>query len=130
MNSGNPERKIAEPESLPSGCYRETDVCPRQEPPGDPQEGKGNTVTSFCKAYIWRRVGFEVEAEGHPPRWLSSQASAFGSGRDPRGPGIESCIGLPAWSLLLPLPVSLPSVCVSLMNKFFKSCFKKGKNVV
>ena len=66
MNSGNPERKIAEPESLPSGCYRETDMCPRQEPPGDPQEGKGNTVTSFCKAYIWRREGFEVGAEGRP----------------------------------------------------------------
>ena len=28
------------------------------------------------------------------------------------GPGIESHVGLPAWSLLLPLPVSL-SVCVS-----------------
>ena len=39
-------------------------------------------------------------------------------------PGIESHVGLPAWSLLLPLPVSLPlcvcvcvCVCVSLMNK-------------
>ena len=30
------------------------------------------------------------------------------------GSGIEFCVGLPAWSLLLPLPVSLPlSVCVS-----------------
>ena len=35
-----------------------------------------------------------------------------------QGPGIESCIGLPAGSLLLPLPVSLPlSQSVSLMNK-------------
>ena len=34
----------------------------------------------------------------------------------PWGPGIESHIGLPAWSLLLPLPVSLP-LSVSLMNK-------------
>ena len=34
------------------------------------------------------------------------------------GPGIESLIGLPAWSLLLSLPMSLSlSVCVSLMNK-------------
>ena len=33
-------------------------------------------------------------------------------------PGIESHIGLPGWSLLLPLPVSLPpSLSVSLMNK-------------
>ena len=33
-------------------------------------------------------------------------------------PGIESHVGLPAWGLLLPLPVSLPlSLCVSLMNK-------------
>ena len=31
-------------------------------------------------------------------------------------PGIESPIGLPAWSLLLPLPVSLP-LSVSLMNE-------------
>ena len=35
------------------------------------------------------------------------------------------CIGLPAWSLLLPLPVSLPlCVCVSLMNKYIKSLRK------
>ena len=34
------------------------------------------------------------------------------------GPGIESRLGLPAWSLLLPLPVCLPlSQSVSLMNK-------------
>ena len=33
-----------------------------------------------------------------------------------RGPGIESCIGRPAWSLLLPLPVFL-SFCMSLINK-------------
>ena len=31
-----------------------------------------------------------------------------------RRPGIESHFGLPAWSLFLPLPVSLPlSVCLS-----------------
>ena len=30
------------------------------------------------------------------------------------GPGIESHIGFPAWSLLLPLPASLPrSLCLS-----------------
>ena len=33
-------------------------------------------------------------------------------------PGIESCIGLPAWGLLLPPPMFLPlSLAVSLMNK-------------
>ena len=31
-------------------------------------------------------------------------------------PGIESRVGLPAWSLLLPLPVFLP-LSLSLMNK-------------
>ena len=37
-------------------------------------------------------------------------------------PGIESDIGLSAWSLLLPLPVSLPlSLCVSLMSLKKKS---------
>ena len=37
-------------------------------------------------------------------------------------PGIESCIELPAWSLLVPLSVSLPlSVCLSwIMNKIFQ----------
>ena len=38
----------------------------------------------------------------------------------PRGPGIESHIGLPAGSLLLPLPMSLPlSSCLSWINKIF-----------
>ena len=32
------------------------------------------------------------------------------------GSGMESCIGLLAWSLLLPLPMSLP-LFMSLMNK-------------
>ena len=32
------------------------------------------------------------------------------------GPGIKSCIGLPAWSLLLPLRMSLP-LSLSLINK-------------
>ena len=39
------------------------------------------------------------------------------------GSRIKSRIGLPAWSLLLPLPVSLPlSLCVSheRINKIFK----------
>ena len=43
------------------------------------------------------------------------------------GPGIKSCIGLPVWSLCLPLPRSLP-LSVSLMNKYIKY-FKKGKDM-
>ena len=42
------------------------------------------------------------------PGWLSGWASAFSPGCDPQGPGIESCIGLAVWSLLLPLPMSQP----------------------
>ena len=47
--------------------------------------------------------------------WVAQRFSAY---VQPRAwswrPRIESHIGLPAWSLLLPLPVSLPlSVCVS-----------------
>ena len=44
----------------------------------------------------------------------------------PRGPGIEFHIGLPAGSLLLPLPVSLP-LSGSLMNKI-KSFLKNPEN--
>ena len=47
------------------------------------------------------------------PGWLSGLAPAFGPRRDPGVPRIESHVGLPAWSLLLPLPISLPlSLCV------------------
>ena len=45
------------------------------------------------------------------PGWLSGWASAFHSGHD-LGLGIESHVGLPTGSLLLPLPISLP-LCVS-----------------
>ena len=56
----------------------------------------------------------EREREAGDP-WVAQQ---FGACLWPRAqswrPGIESHVGLPAWSLLLPLPVSLPlSVCVS-----------------
>ena len=51
-------------------------------------------------------------------------AQRFGACLWPRArswvPGIESRVGLPAWSLLLPLPVSLPvslSLSLSIMNK-------------
>ena len=49
-------------------------------------------------------------------------AQRFGACLQPRAcswsPEIESHVRLPAWSLFLPLPVSLPlSVSLSLMNK-------------
>ena len=44
----------------------------------------------------------------HWAAWMAQRFSAtFSPGCDP-GDGIESHLGLPAWSLLLPLPVSLP----------------------
>ena len=43
-------------------------------------------------------------------------SAACSPGRDPGDPGSSSPLGLPAWSLLLPLPVSLP-LSMSLMNK-------------
>ena len=54
--------------------------------------------------------------------WDAWVAQPFSSCLLPRewscSPGIESHVGLPAWSLLLPLPVSLPlSVCLSWINK-------------
>ena len=49
------------------------------------------------------------------PGWLSGLVPPSAQGGRPR---IESHVRLPAWSLLLPLPVSLfLSLCVSLMNK-------------
>ena len=47
------------------------------------------------------------------PGWLSGLAQARSW-----GPGIESRVGLPAWSLLLPPPVSLPLfLYMSIINK-------------
>uniref|UniRef100_A0A8C0NGF3 Integrin subunit alpha V n=1 Tax=Canis lupus familiaris TaxID=9615 RepID=A0A8C0NGF3_CANLF len=52
------------------------------------------------------------------PGWLSSWAPAFGPGRDPGVPGSSPTSGLPAWSLLFLLPVSLPlSACLLQINK-------------
>ena len=64
-------------------------------------------LVSAFNSLLWR---LEIWHWGMPG-WLSGWASAFGSRHDP---GIETYIGLPAWSLLLLLPVSLPiSLCVS-----------------
>ena len=60
--------------------------------------------------------------------WVAQQLSACLQLRSwSWSPGIESHIDLPAWSLLLPLPVSLPlslSLCLSWINKL-KKIFKK-----
>ena len=56
------------------------------------------------------------------PQWLSGLPPPSAQGVILEAPGVESCVGLPAWSLLLHLPVSLPlSFSVSLMNKSIKS---------
>ena len=50
--------------------------------------------------------------------WFSA---AFSPGHDPGNLGSESHVGLPVWSLLLLLPVSLPlSLSLSLINEYFK----------
>ena len=68
-------------------------------------------------------------------RWAARVArrlsAAFSPGPDPGGPASESHVGLPAWSLLLPLPVcrsDSPTHCVSGENK--QNLYKKGKEVV
>ena len=58
------------------------------------------------------------------PGWFSSGASACGMTRGRGWSWDQSHIGLPAGSLLLPLPVSLP-LSDSLMNKQIES-FKKN----
>ena len=56
---------------------------------------------------------------GNP--WVAQRFSACLRPREwSWSPGIESCIRLPTWSLLLPLPVSLPlspSLCLLWINK-------------
>ena len=97
-------------------------------------QGKGHWKTLIwkCALHAWKAKypvcleqseGEKAKREntrGEIPGWLSGLAPAFRPGRDPGVPRWESCIesliGLPAWSLLLPLPVSLPlslSLCVS-----------------
>ena len=56
--------------------------------------------------------GIRMEMKG-TPGWLGVEGLLSGQVADPRS-GIESRVGLPAWSLRLPLPVSLPlSLCPS-----------------
>ena len=64
---------------------------------------------------------FVSSGPGNSAGELSNRAPGWPSGLAPpaargvtRGPGIESPVGLPAWSLLPPLPVSLPlALCLS-----------------
>ena len=54
------------------------------------------------------------------PGWRSSLALAFGPGRDPEDRDQIPRRAPSAWSLLLPLPMSLPlslSHCVPIINK-------------
>ena len=54
------------------------------------------------------------------PEWLSGFSTCLQPGAWSWSPEIKSHIGLPAWSLLLPLPVSLPFslfLCLSWINK-------------
>ena len=67
---------------------------------------------------MMRQREYERRLHGQPG-WLSSLALPSAQGMI-LGPEIESHIGLPAWSQLLPLPVSLPlslSLCLSWINK-------------
>ena len=100
-------------------------------------------VSSVCTGGVERRdvhPGGQSPRQEHPPGHYTGKVSLkfifkgetgaarvaqrfsadFSPGCDPGDPrqGIESHVRLLAWSLLLPLPVSLPlSLCVSLMNK-------------
>ena len=58
----------------------------------------------------------DIKTKRGQPGWLGGLVSPLPQGviLGSWGPGIESHVGLPAWSLLLPLPVSLPlSLCLS-----------------
>ena len=63
-------------------------------------------------------LGVGVESKQSPQKAMGSPAQrlsvAFSPGRDPGVPGSSPHVGLPAWSLLLPLSGSLPlSLCLS-----------------
>ena len=74
---------------------------------------------AYCPFYAWRahRVLHFLGGGGVLIRELQkgTWCLPLAQGTIP-GPGIESHVGLPAWSLLLPLPVSMP-LSVPFMNK-------------
>ena len=83
-----------------------------------PKRGEKFAETHFRAAGKVTCVQFFILKTEAPRAALVAQqfSSAFGPGARAWSwrPGIECCVGQPAWSLLLPLPVSL-SLCV--MNK-------------
>ena len=91
---------------------------------------QSSIFTAICRDYIlWvfhTLFKKKKKKKSRAAQVAQRVSAAFSPGRDPEDPGssptsrprIESHVGLPAWSLLLPLPVSLPlSFSVSLMNK-------------
>ena len=68
-----------------------------------------NIYSELTQLEIMLQLGNEIYTPGQP-RWLSGLPPLSAQGV------IESHVGLPARSLLLPLPVSV-SVCLSLINK-------------
>ena len=59
--------------------------------------------TNYCMLVTSNKYTSKLQKEG-VPGWLSGLVPASGPGHDP---WIESCIRLPAWSLLLSLPLSV-----------------------
>ena len=86
-----------QPDTPRSGTFYKTTGWKLQKSMSGHRKGMKPFLGSPGGAAVWRRLRPRVQS------WR---------------PGIESHVGLPAWSLLLPLPVSLPlALSVSLMNK-------------
>ena len=83
-----------------------------------------NFAAEAWTAWTWTPIHLKGDKASEPtgvgqPRWPSGLAPPSARGVI-LGSGIECHVGVPAWSLLLPLPVSLSlslSVCLSWMNK-------------
>ena len=73
-----------------------------------------NTVTDVRKMYYLQLKLWQIRDNIiGVPGWLSGWAICLWLRAWSWGPGIKPCIGVPAESLLLPLPVSLPlSLCL------------------
>ena len=68
------------------------------------QEGLNSTQAG---GHLREQCSFKISQAQGIPGCLSSLVPAFGPGLGTGVPGSSPGIGLPAWSLLLPLPVSL-----------------------
>ena len=73
------------------------------------KNSNGHQIAKFhlLPKYYHGHSDSEKECQGQP-QWLSGLAPAFGPGCDPGDPGSSPTSGSNTWSLLLPLPVSLP----------------------